>query len=538
MSENLSHEGGSGDPYSNITERVNSNCFLFPTTQNEIEKIIKNLKSKNSKGYDNVSNNILKGIYPSILKALWIIFNKSLISGEFPNSMKLAIIRPLYKTKDIHEICNYRPISLLPVISKILEKLVSIRLVKFFTKHKILYEGQYGFRRQRNTTDAIMDLTGNILHSFNKGMFTIGIFLDMTKAFDSIKHETLLYKLQNYGIRGTVFNWLKSYLSNRKLQVKFKNTLSDQYTVDFGIPQGSVLGPLLYIVLANDLIKCLKFCSCVSFADDTTVFASGRNIKFLFKKVNEDLKRLNLWFVSNSLSLNVEKSNYILFRMKSKKINCNNKIEIGGKEIRNVRDTKFLGVVIDENLDWNSHVKHMLSKLTAGIHSLNMVKNIVPFYLKRIIYLANIQSHLNYAVCVWGSMLTSSNRNKVKVKQNHAIRAIFNLNRRTSVKPFLKKARLLNFEDLMNLSLLNISYRYVNDYLPLRITNLYEIQTHDRITRNRNSLLTPVHSLEIYNKSFLGRAPHLWLHLSNTLKSAKTKKLFSKTYTHSCISSY
>ena len=282
LSENLSHEGGSGDPYSNITERVNSNCFLL--TQNEIEKIIKNLKSKNSKGYDNVSNNILKGIYPSILKALWIIFNKSLISGEFPNSMKLAIIRPLYKTKDIHEICNYRPISLLPVISKILEKLVSIRLVKFFTKHKILYEGQYGFRRQRNTTDAIMDLTGNILHSFNKGMFTIGIFLDMTKAFDSIKHETLLYKLQNYGIRGTVFNWLKSYLSNRKLQVKFKNTLSDQYTVDFGIPQGSVLGPLLYIVLANDLIKCLKFCSCVSFADDTTVFASGRNIKFLFKK--------------------------------------------------------------------------------------------------------------------------------------------------------------------------------------------------------------------------------------------------------------
>ena len=174
-----------------------------------------------------------------------------------------------------------------------------------------------------------MDLTGNILHSFNKGMFTIGMFLDMTKAFDSIKHETLLYKLQNYGIRGTVFNWLKSYLSNRKLQVKFKNTLSDQYTVDFGIPQGSVLGPLLYIVLENDLIKCLKFCSCVSFADDTTVFASGGNIKFLFKKkVNEDLKRLNLWFVSNSLSLNVEKSNYILFRMKSKKT----RLRLGAKK--------------------------------------------------------------------------------------------------------------------------------------------------------------------------------------------------------------
>ena len=538
LSDKLNYQGNNNtNDY--ITERINSTCYLQPASQKEIENIIKKLKPKNSKGYDNVSNRILKGIYPAILKALWIIFNKSLNNGEFPMTMKLAIVTPLYKSKNIHEICNYRPISLLPVISKVLEKIISNRLVKFFTKHKVLYEGQYGFRRQRSTTDAILDFMGNVLHSFNRGMFTIGIFLDMTKAFDSINHETLLNKLEKYGIRGIAFEWLKSYLSERKLQVKFKETLSDRFSVEFGTPQGSVLGPLLYIVLANDLIKSLKFCSSISFADDTTVYASGRNLKLLFKKVNEDLKQLNIWFIRNSLSLNIEKTNYIIFRMKNKKVKMdNNTIEIGGKEIKCVRNIRFLGVIIDENLDWSSHVKYLLSKLTAGIYSLNMVKNFLPSHIKRMIYLTNIQSHLNYAMCVWGPMLNSSNRNKIRVKQNHAVRAIFQVNRRTSVKPLLKKARLLCFDDMVDLSLLNISFRYINDTLPIRIVNLFEIQNHDQFTRNRNILLTPIHSLEICNKSFLGRTPHLWLNLSNNIKLAKTAKLFTKYFTKKCIDLY
>ena len=149
--------------------RINESCFLYPTTETEIEKYILKLKSKNSKGHDGLSNTMLKAIYPSILPALYIIFNKSLSNGEFPDNMKLAVVKPLYKAKNRSEMSNYRPISLLPVISKVLEKLIHIRIMKFLNHHKVFYEGQYGFRPQRSTSDAILDLSGNILDGFNKG---------------------------------------------------------------------------------------------------------------------------------------------------------------------------------------------------------------------------------------------------------------------------------------------------------------------------------------------------------------------------------
>jgi hypothetical protein len=196
LAEKIDRKGNISDPVSQISRRVNRNCFLFPTTHTEIEKLIKGLKSKDSKGHDNISNKMLKVIYPSILHAMWIIFNKSLTSGEFPNDMKQAIVKPIYKAKCKMQLSNYRPISLLSVLSKILEKIVNLRLSRFLQKHKILYEGQYGFRKRRSTSDAILDLTGNILEGFNKGMYTIGLFIDMTKAFDTIKHQKLFSKLE------------------------------------------------------------------------------------------------------------------------------------------------------------------------------------------------------------------------------------------------------------------------------------------------------------------------------------------------------
>ena len=179
---------------------------------------------------------------------MYIIFNKSLSSGEFPENVKLAIVKPLYKGKSRLEISNYRPISLLLVMSKILEKIVNLRLTKFFNKHNILYEGQYGFRKNRSSLDAILDLTGNILDGFNKGMYTVGLFLDMSKAIDSIKHETLFKKMEMYGIRGIALKWLCSYLTDRNIKVLFKNILSNKCSLKFGTPQGSVLGPLIYSI--------------------------------------------------------------------------------------------------------------------------------------------------------------------------------------------------------------------------------------------------------------------------------------------------
>jgi hypothetical protein len=401
-----------------------------------------------------------------------------------------------------------------------------------------LYEGQYGFRKQRSTADAILDLTGNILDGFNKGMFTLGLFLDMTKAFDSIKHETLFRKLEIYGVRGISLKWVKSYLSNRSLKVNYNGLLSEECNIDFGTPQGSVLGPLLYIILTNDMPKCLKFCNSVIFADDTTIFISGKNLRFLYRKLNEDLKRINNWFDSNLLTLNVEKSNYILFKTINKRVNYNGKVEIGGKEIKKVTNVKFLGVFLDEHLNWNLQVKHILAKLSVGNYSLNMAKNILPVYAKCLLYLSNIQSHIIYALSSWGSMISQANLRKIKVMQNNAIRAIFNLGRRISLKQYYKKANLLTIEDLIRLSLLKISFRYVNDVLPSRIVNLFEVPRHDIQTRNRNNLLTPQHTLQIYNNSFLGRAPNYWLLLANEIRNKTNSKSFSRSFVHHVLDTY
>ena len=530
LAERIEAKGDIDDPITDRIKRVDRNCFLFPTTRKEIEKYIMSLKAKNSSGNDDISNTILKSIYPSIMQALIIIFNKSLSLGEFPDNMKIAIVKPLHKGKSKVEMNNYRPVSLLPVISKILEKIVNNRLIKFLTKNKVLYEGQYGFRRLRSTSDTILDLTGNILDGFDKGMITLGLFLDMTKAFDSIKHETLFRKLEIYGVRGIALDWIRSYLTNRSIQVNYNGTLSEKHNVDFGTPQGSVLGPLLYIILANDMPRCLRFCNSVIFADDTTIFITGKNLRFLFRKLNEDLKRLSNWFDSNSLTLNSEKSNYILFRTKNKKIDYNGKVTIDGNEISRVSNTKFLGVFLDEHLDWNIHVKTLLNKLAVGNYSLNMSKNMLSTYTKRLLYMSNVQSHINYAISSWGPMLTKANLKKIQVMQNKAIRALFNLKTRERLKPYFKKANLLMVEDQIKLSLLNIFFRYVNDTLPIRIVNLFEIIRHERNTRNQYQLTTPQHTLQIYNNSFLGRAPGCWLRLANDLKNKTNSKAFSKSF--------
>ena len=538
LAEKIEQKGNVLDPTKHISQKVDANCFLFPTTPLEIEKIIKGLKSKKSSGHDNVSNNMLKIIYPSILHALWILFNKSLTTGEFPEDMKLSIVKPIYKAKSRTEISNYRPISLLTVISKILEKIVHIRMTKFLYKNKILYEGQYGFRKQRSTTDAILDLTGNILEGFNKDMYTIALFIDMSKAFDTIKHQTLFNKLEMYGMRGITLNWLKSYLTGRNIKVMINGTLSDCYPADFGTPQGSVLGPLLYIILANDLPKSLKFSNCIMFADDTTIYASGKNPKLIYKKINEDLKKLSQWFDYNSLSLNVDKSYYMVFRCKNRKLDYQEKVIIGGKEVQKVANIKFLGVHLDEHLDWNVHMKHLMSRLTIGIYSLHMVKHMLPLYVKRLLYMSNVESHLNYGMAAWGPMLSACNLKKLKIQQNKAIRALLNIPIRTRITPCYKRARIMNIDDLIELSLVKISHRYIHNKLPQRITNLFENTTHTYETRNRNVLRTPHHTKQIYNKSYLARAPHLWLQLSQNSRDIINIKSFANYFSKTKLQNY
>lgn len=538
LSDKIKEKGNIDDPMIYMKNRISYNCFFYPTSHEEIEKIITWLKVKDSSGCDQISNRILKKICPGIIKALEIICNKSLQQGTFPNNMKTAIVTPLYKGNEKTEIINYRPISLLPTISKILEKLVHTRITKFLLKHKVFFEGQYGFRKNRSTTDAILDLTGNVLENMNRGHYTMCLFLDMSKAFDSLNLDTILKKLEFYGIRGITLSWFKSYLTDRQIKVNFMKQISKPYKVTYGTPQGSVLGPLIYIILANDLIKCLKVCSAITYADDTTVYASGNNLKFLYKKVNSDIQNLNGWFRSNSLTLNIDKTKYMIFRPKRKDIKYNGLLKLGNNKIDRVQHIKFLGVHIDEFLDWDFHIKQVLVKMTAGNYSLNMIKNILPQSLKRLVYFANVQSHMCYALSAWGSMIKSKDRKKLQVQQNKAIRAICKLERRDRLSDHYRNLNILKIEDLIQLELLKISHKYIYGNLPVRLGNLFNLSHHTHHTRTRNYLRAAHHTIEKYNVSFLGKSPHLWLHLVDELKNKSKIQLFTKHYCYYMIRNY
>ncbi len=301
-----------------MRDRNQSSMFMAPTDNYEVLKMITSLKSKNSSGHDNINSKFVKLIQHNLVSPLVILFNKSLETGIVPDLMKLAEIIPIYKSKDKTSLNNYRPISLLPIFSKLIEKIVHKRLYNFLMSQNIFYQSQYGFRKHHATTHAVHEFVDNTINAFDNKLLTLGVFLDLSKAFDTINHDILLEKLQWYGIRGRALDWFRSYLSDRTQYVKYKNTKSSLQTLPCGVPQGSVLGPLLFIIYTNDLPNCLTLTKAILFADDTTIFLSSPDKRFLYESVNNDLHSLAEWFQTNKLSLNVSKTNDI--RLVTKKI--------------------------------------------------------------------------------------------------------------------------------------------------------------------------------------------------------------------------
>lgn len=288
--------------------------YLQPTTEEEILNIVSKFACKTSCDNSEINMQIIKKTIIHILKPLTNIFNKSMEYGIFPNQMKVAKVIPLFKGGDKKLFSNYRPISILPQFSKVLEKLFYNRLISFISKFDILYSGQYGFRENHSTSLALIDLIEDITNSYDKNLSTVGVFIDLKKAFDTINHNILLQKLNHYGVRGICYQWIKSYLTNRQQYVSYNDTDSDFKNVVCGIPQGSILGPLLFLLYINDLSNISSKLKFILFADDTNIFYTDNDIANVFTTLNKELEHLNTWFKLNKLSLNVDKTNFMIFK--------------------------------------------------------------------------------------------------------------------------------------------------------------------------------------------------------------------------------
>ena len=323
----------------------------------------------------------------------------------FPDAYKKAQVIPLYKGGDEGDVNSYRPISLLPALGKLLEKVISVRIVKFFDKFNLYCPQQFGFRSNFSTEYAILDIYEKMLKNLDSGLSTCAIFLDLAKAFDSVSHDILLRKLEKYGIRGNVLNFFKSYLHDRSQFVKIGNVNSSSVKIKFGVPQGSILGPLLFLIFINDLPQASNFFIRL-FADDTFLCAQNEDLLLLEKEVNRELTKVYKWLASNKLTLNMDKSKCMIISKKRKTSNMS--IRINGKELKHCDSYKYLGVYIDKNLSWKPHIEHVCKKVSKACGALAKTRHYVNVDTLTSIYYALFNSYVRYGLASWGNASTET----------------------------------------------------------------------------------------------------------------------------------
>ena len=527
-----------------LNSKNNYNIVLHPCTEDEVRKYISTLPVSKASGPNSIPISILKTNIDQLVNPLISILNKSLAEGTFPDLLKSASVCPIYKKGDKSQCANYRPISLLSNLSKIFERTMYNRIEQFLSTFETIYKLQFGFRKRHSTEHALLNIIEKIRQNLDNGIFTCGVFIDLEKAFDTVNHEILLKKLDYYGIRESALKWIKSYLTNRKQFVSLNGVKSKTENISCGVPQGSILGPLLFIIYINDMHQAVTCSTVHHFADDTNILFSDKNPKSIAKILNKELAHIFEWLCANRLSLNVTKTEFIIFRPPKRKLSSRIFLRLNGTKIFESSKIKYLGVILDPFLRWNHHINELTKKLNRAIGMIFKIRTNCTKDILRSLYFSLFHSHLTYGLSVWG---TSNNEylSKLTLLQKKIVRSITFSDFYAHTSPLFKNLNILKLPDLYTYKIGSLMWDLDHNQLPDSLSTLFtrRDQIHKRNLRDKNK--NKIYTAHRFNNSY-GYNSFLYCGgiLLNKLKdlsfyeNCHSKFTFSRNYKQSIIDSY
>ena len=490
------------------------------TNEVEVIKLIKEIDIGKSSSIDGISARALKDCLSSIPDKIVTLFNCSLVEVGVPQPWKLGTVIPLQKEGDKTDVANLRPVTLLPVIGKLLEKIVNNRLMNYLETNELLDKNQGGFRSGHSTIDTVAYFTDSIYKGLNNREYTLSTLIDLKKAFDTVNHSILINKLEKLGVGGNLLKWIQDYLTNRKQRTFANGSTSREGDVLCGVPQGSILGPTLFLVYINDLKNVLKTCDSYLYADDTVVTLTGSDIAQLTMSMEEDLSLLNAWFRKNKLTLNTKKTNYIIFGMRSRlKEIPNHRLLLAGTPIERCLSVKYLGIVLDQVLNFNMQAEVAFKKLVYKSYLTARLRDILDNVTMINIFKTMVLPHADYGDILY-DVANKNTLDKLQIIQNKSLRKCLGLDHLYPTIATHQEARISKLQPRRQMHLCNFMFKQKN--------NMSIVNTREIYTRAHDALLftTVKPKNQTCKKSVLYRGAMLWNSLSIEVRSIEDFETF------------